>query len=391
MLKIRYFFLLLVSSLIFANTSEKDGVYYIKLLRPFDNEMTSRDRILFKGQVVELKSLRIDNVNLELDENGRFFHRKFLPNKNAYNNIVLSGETHSGEKIERIIRIFRVHKEYESERLDAALDSIHAAYQKLGWEQSALGYDQRLFLAGQISRQLKIGGVITEKNLVEFQTQIEIMLQYTEVLKNNNTLLILTPWTGSSIYLKEMTNIIKNTFDQASFGILKNLGILWFNRELSILESYYTRSENKKLNFIKWILNDKHIQDLNKFDTQFKQFVSERFFVDYRKITNQKQRLKKNINVDQNRLKTYKNKQDKGVIESAYYVITGTFSKHRNAETLQSDMKTEGFNAVVVPFEQKSGIILYRVQVGPFNENKDASVTASKLKPLGFDTLIIKS
>ena len=175
--------------------------------------MTSRDRILFKGQVVELKSLRIDNVNLELDENGRFFHRKFLPNKNAYNNITLTGLTHDGKEVARFIRIFRIHKEYESERLDAALDSIHAAYQKLGWEQSALTYDQRRFLADQVSKHLKINGTITEKNLVEDQTQVEIMLQYTEVLKKGNTLLILTPWTGSNMYLKEMTGIIKNTFD----------------------------------------------------------------------------------------------------------------------------------------------------------------------------------
>ena len=124
MLKIKYFFLLLVSSLIFANTSEKDGVYYIKLLRPFDNEMTSRDRILFKGQVVELKSLSIDNVSLELDENGRFFYRKFLPNKNAYNNIVLSGKTHSGEKIERLIRIFRVHNVKETRQAFDVFEAV---------------------------------------------------------------------------------------------------------------------------------------------------------------------------------------------------------------------------------------------------------------------------
>lgn len=370
---------------------------YISLLSPYDNQMTSREKVLFKGVTKGLDSLKIGKRKVIISKNGSFYHRHYLPAKNAYNKVDIVGTKLNGEKVVKSLRIFRVHKEFESDRLDAALDSIHAAYQSIGWKQKPFIYSARRYLSDQVIESMKRSGTLNEENVLEEEPQIEIMMEYAELLRKDNTALLLIPWTGSALYLEEITNHIVRSVDQMSLMTLRNFGVLWFNRELSILENYSSRSAvDEPLSFVKWILNDKHTIKLGSILQDYKQFVSERFFVDYRKITHQKMRhSKKKVMNNIERLRSYHESpeykealsyQGKGY----YYIMTGTFAKYDNAKFLREDMRTEGYNSDVVPFEQKDGMILYRVQLGPFQDKTAAKEVDKSLTSLGFETLLLK-
>ena len=242
-------------------------------------------------------------------------------------------------------------------------------------------YSARRYLSDQVIESMKRSGTLNEENVLEEEPQIEIMMEYAELLRKDNTALLLIPWTGSALYLEEIINHLVRSVDQMSLMTLRNFGVLWFNRELSILENYSSRSAvDEPLSFVKWILNDKHTIKLGSIPQEYKQFVSERFFVDYRKITHQKMRhSKKKVMNNIERLRSYHEspeyKEALSYQGKGYYIMTGTFAKYDNA-IFTEDMY-RGYNSDVIPFEQKDGMILYRVQLGPFQDKSAAEVDKS--------------
>ena len=59
------------------------------MLSPYDNQMTSREKVLFKGVTKGLNSLKIGKRKVTISKNGRFYHRHYLPAKNATTRLML--------------------------------------------------------------------------------------------------------------------------------------------------------------------------------------------------------------------------------------------------------------------------------------------------------------
>ncbi len=70
-------------------------------------------------------------------------------------------------------------------------------------------------------------------------------------------------------------------------------------------------------------------------------------------------------------------------VDSLYRVQTGAFSKYENAENLEKELLSKGFDTYIVQIDS-----LYKVQVGAYSVKENAENMAEKLKTLGYETYI---
>ena len=85
----------------------------ITLFSPLDNTVTSKDQILIKGNVVNTKTLTLNNAPLSFNKKGQFFTKKKLKNENKYNYFILSATSESGEVTKVARKVFFKTKETE--------------------------------------------------------------------------------------------------------------------------------------------------------------------------------------------------------------------------------------------------------------------------------------
>jgi uncharacterized protein involved in tolerance to divalent cations len=83
----------------------------ITLFSPLDNTVTSKDQILIKGNVVNTKTLTLNNAPLSFNEKGQFFTKKKLKNANKYNYFILTATSESGEVTKVARKVFFKTKE----------------------------------------------------------------------------------------------------------------------------------------------------------------------------------------------------------------------------------------------------------------------------------------
>ena len=82
---------------------------------------------------------------------------------------------------------------------------------------------------------------------------------------------------------------------------------------------------------------------------------------------------------------------DPANLKIIYRVQVGAFSKKENAEKLKSNLKNNGYSAVIVVVTNSTGQEIYRVQVGAFSKKENAEKLKSELKEkMNLDAIIIK-
>ena len=110
------------------SVSTKGVVPNLIVFSPAENMVSVKPLVLLKGKIENATKLYLNNEVISLNEEGRFYIKKKLINKDAYNYFVLTAEAADGTKTKLVRKVF--YKTSDISQVDK-LDNLEADVEKL--------------------------------------------------------------------------------------------------------------------------------------------------------------------------------------------------------------------------------------------------------------------